>query len=74
MGAFGVKARYVIDEDGRRTIPYASDAAIAAYEWLNKLYRGYPRPNFVTNSAEIVTCSLAVGWYGDLLGYVGRVV
>ncbi|NLL43041.1 MAG: extracellular solute-binding protein [Firmicutes bacterium] len=51
MGAFGVKARYVIDEDGRRTIPYASEAAIPAYEWLNMLYReGLLDPNFVTNS------------------------
>lgn len=61
MGAFGVKARYVIDEDGRRTIPYASDAAIAAYEWLNKLYReGILDPNFVTNStAEMRNLFLA---------------
>src|SRR5690606_22112806 len=51
MGAFGVKARYVIDEEGKRTIPYASDAAIPAYEWLNRLYReGILDPNFVTNS------------------------
>lgn len=51
MGAFGVKARYVIDEDGKRTIPFASDAAIPAFEWLNKLYReGILDPNFVTNS------------------------
>lgn len=53
MGAFGVKARYVIDEDGKRTIPYASDAAIPAFEWLNMLYEeGILDPNFVTNSAE----------------------
>ncbi len=52
MGAFGVKARYVIDEDGRRTIPYSSDAAIAGFEWLSKLYNeGLLDPNFVTNSS-----------------------
>ncbi|NMB26220.1 MAG: extracellular solute-binding protein [Firmicutes bacterium] len=61
MGAFGVKARYVIDEDGRRTIPYASDAAIPAFEWLNKLYKeGLLDPNFVTNStAEMRNLFLA---------------
>lgn len=53
MGAFGVKARYVIDDQGRRTIPYASDAAIPAYEWLNRLYReGILDPNFVTNTTS----------------------
>ena len=51
MGAFGVKQRYVIDEDGRRTIPYASDAAIPGYEWLKRLYdEGILDPNFVTNT------------------------
>mgnify|MGYP000870034761 CR=1 FL=1 len=61
MGAFGVKARYVIDEDGRRTIPFASDAAIPAFEWLNKLYKeGILDPNFVTNStAEMRNLFLA---------------
>ncbi|HHT74419.1 MAG TPA: extracellular solute-binding protein [Firmicutes bacterium] len=51
MGAFGVKQRYVIDEDGRRTIPYASDAAIPGFEWLKRLYdEGILDPNFVTNT------------------------
>lgn len=51
MGAFGVKARYVIDENGKRTIPFASEAAIPAFAWLNKLYReGLLDPNFVTNT------------------------
>lgn len=61
MGAFGVKARYVIGEDGRRTIPYASEAAIPAFEWLNKLYKeGLLDPNFVTNStAEMRNLFLA---------------
>ena len=50
FGAFGVKARYVM-EDGERTIPYASEAAVPAYEWLNRLYEeGVMDPNFVTNS------------------------
>jgi putative aldouronate transport system substrate-binding protein len=49
FGAYGVKARYVIT-DGKRTIPYATEAAIPAFEWLNRLYEeGVFDPNFVTN-------------------------
>lgn len=50
FGAWGVKARYVIAEDGTRTIPYATEAAIPAFEWLNRLYEeDIFDPNFVTN-------------------------
>ncbi len=50
FGAWGVKARYVIAEDGARTIPYATEAAIPAFEWLNRLYEeDIFDPNFVTN-------------------------
>lgn len=50
FGAWGVKARYVISDDGTRTIPYATEAAVPAFEWLNKLYKEKIfDPNFVTN-------------------------
>ena len=50
MSAVGVKYKYVIDEDGKRTIPYATDAAIPVYEWLNQLFeQGILDPNFATN-------------------------
>ncbi len=49
FGAYGVKARYVMEDD-QRTIPYATEAAIPAYEWLSELYeQGIMDPNFVTN-------------------------
>lgn len=49
MSAAGLKYRYVI-KDGKRTIPYASDAAIPMYEWFAKLVKeGIMDPNFVTN-------------------------
>jgi putative aldouronate transport system substrate-binding protein len=49
MSAAGLKYRYVI-QDGKRTIPYASDAAIPMYEWFAKLTKeGIMDPNFVTN-------------------------
>jgi putative aldouronate transport system substrate-binding protein len=50
MSAAGVKYKYVIDKDGKRSIPYASDAAVPVYEWFAKLYReGILDPNFSTN-------------------------
>ncbi|MEQ6376103.1 extracellular solute-binding protein [Bacillaceae bacterium S4-13-56] len=50
MSAQGVKYKYVIDENGNRTIPYATEAAIPMYEWFNKLYEeGILDPNFATN-------------------------
>lgn len=50
MSAAGVKYRYVIGEDGKRTIPYATEAAVPVYEWFAKLYReGILDPNFATN-------------------------
>jgi putative aldouronate transport system substrate-binding protein len=49
MSAAGVKQRYVI-EDGKRVIPYATEAAIPVYEWFAKLYNeGILDPNFATN-------------------------
>ncbi|HVL22919.1 MAG TPA: extracellular solute-binding protein [Thermomicrobiales bacterium] len=48
MSAEGVLPGYV-DVDGKRTIPYATEAAIPVYEWLAKLYaEGLYDPNFAT--------------------------
>jgi len=48
MSAEGVMPGYV-DVDGKRTIPYATEAAIPVYEWLAKLYKeGLYDPNFAT--------------------------
>ena len=50
MSAQGVKYKYVIDSNGKRTIPYATEKAVPVYEWLNKLYEeGILDPNFATN-------------------------
>ncbi|NGP46843.1 extracellular solute-binding protein [Bacillaceae bacterium SIJ1] len=50
MSAAGVKYKYVIDENGNRTIPYASEDAVPVYEWFNQLYdEGLLDPNFATN-------------------------
>ncbi|WP_188540629.1 extracellular solute-binding protein [Paenibacillus segetis] len=49
MSAAGLKSRYVMQE-GKRTIPYATDAAIPMYEWFAKLVKeGIMDPNFITN-------------------------
>ncbi|MRN53901.1 extracellular solute-binding protein [Paenibacillus monticola] len=49
MSSAGLKYRYVM-EDGKRTIPYATDAAIPMYEWFAKLVKeGIMDPNFITN-------------------------
>ncbi|QHW31991.1 extracellular solute-binding protein [Paenibacillus rhizovicinus] len=49
MSAAGLKYRYVM-KDGKRTIPYASEAAIPMYQWFAKLVKeGIMDPNFVTN-------------------------
>ncbi len=38
-----------VEVDGKRTIPYATEAAIPVYEWLAKLYsEGLYDPNFAT--------------------------
>lgn len=51
MSAAGVKAGYVV-KDGKRTIPYATEAAIPVYEWFAKLYKeGILDPNFATNDS-----------------------
>lgn len=52
MSAAGVKAGYVVDADGRRTIPYASQAAAEIYDWFGALYRdGLLDPSFATNGS-----------------------
>ena len=48
MSSEGILPGYV-DVDGKRTIPYATEAAIPVYEWLAKLYaEGLYDPNFAT--------------------------
>lgn len=50
MSATGVKYKYVLDNNGKRSIPYATEAAVPVYNWLAKLYKeGILDPNFVTN-------------------------
>ncbi|MCC3356844.1 extracellular solute-binding protein [Bacillus sp. REN16] len=50
FSAAGVKYRYEIDEDGNRTIPIATEAAVPVFEWFAKLYKeGILDPNFATN-------------------------
>jgi putative aldouronate transport system substrate-binding protein len=52
MSAVGLKNEYVI-VNGKRTIPYATSAAVPVYEWLHKLYTDkLLDPNFVTNSTS----------------------
>lgn len=52
FSAAGLKQRYVIREDGTREIPYATDAAIPVYEFLNRIYEeGILDPNFSTNDS-----------------------
>ncbi|MBP3962852.1 extracellular solute-binding protein [Paenibacillus lignilyticus] len=49
MSAAGLKAHYVM-KDGKRMIPYATEAAVPMYEWFAKLVKeGIMDPNFVTN-------------------------
>jgi putative aldouronate transport system substrate-binding protein len=49
FSAAGVEYKYVM-KDGKRTIPFATDAAIPIYDWFAKLYKeGILDPNFVTN-------------------------
>ena len=67
FGAWGVKARYVVGEDGTRTIPYASEAAVPAYRWLNRLYEEEIfDPNFVTND----TAAMRELFLADRVGMV----
>lgn len=48
MSAEGVLPGYV-EVDGKRTIPYATEAAIPVYEWLTKVFQeGLYDPNFAT--------------------------
>src|SRR5699024_9537916 len=54
MSAEGIHPGYVV-VDGARTIPYATEAAIPAYEWLANLYaEGLYDQNFATaDTAEM---------------------
>ena len=48
MSAQGILPGYV-DADGKRTIPYATEAAVPVYEWLAKVFKeGLLDPNFAT--------------------------
>ncbi len=52
MSAAGVKAGYVIGEDGKRTIPYATPAAAPIYDWFAGLSKeGLLDPAFPTNGS-----------------------
>lgn len=52
MSAEGLKEGYVI-KNGKKTIPWATSAAVPVYTWLHKLYKdGLLDPNFVTNSTS----------------------
>ena len=52
FSAAGVKQRYVIGADGKRDVPYSTEAAIPVYEFLNRLYKeGILDPNFATNDS-----------------------
>lgn len=56
MSAAGVKAGYVIDKEGKRSIPYATDAAAEMYDWFGKLYKeGLLDPAFASNSGSDMT-------------------
>lgn len=67
MSAVGVKARYVIDENGNRSIPYATEDAIPVYEWFAKLYEeGILDPNFATNDGG----NMQELFLGDRVGMV----
>lgn len=69
MSGFGVVPGYV-EVDGARTIPYATEAAIPAYEWLATLYaEGLLDPNFATNETSDMRevfltdrCGMVVYW------------
>lgn len=51
MSAKGLKAGYVT-VDGKRTIPYATDAAASMYDWFATLYKdGLLDPAFATNGS-----------------------
>jgi putative aldouronate transport system substrate-binding protein len=52
MSAAGVKAGYVM-VDGKRTLPYATDAAAPIYDWFGALYKeGLLDPQFATNGSK----------------------
>ncbi|MGG3470402.1 extracellular solute-binding protein [Neobacillus pocheonensis] len=50
LSAAGVKNKYVIDKNGKRTIPLSTEKAVPVLEWFAKLYKdGLLDPNFATN-------------------------
>ncbi|GIN69589.1 hypothetical protein J14TS2_00640 [Bacillus sp. J14TS2] len=50
LSAEGVKYKYVINDDGKRTIPISTEKAVPVLEWLAKLYdEGLLDPAFATN-------------------------
>ena len=52
MSAAGVKAGY-LTVDGKRTIPYATDAAAPIYDWFGAMYKeGLLDPQFATNGSK----------------------
>ncbi|NDV01072.1 ABC transporter substrate-binding protein [Pseudoroseicyclus tamaricis] len=52
MSGWGLKAGYVVDDAGNRTIPYASDDAAAAWDWFCELTeKGQLDPNFASNGS-----------------------
>lgn len=67
LSATGVKYRYVIDDEGNRTIPIATEAAVPVLEWLNKLYEeGLLDPDFATND----TTQMREKFLADKVGMV----
>jgi putative aldouronate transport system substrate-binding protein len=74
MSAAGLKYKYVM-KDGKRTIPYATEAAVPMYDWFAKLFKeGILDPNFVTNDTAkmrnlFLTDRVGIVTYWD--AYVG---
>ena len=66
MSSEGVYPGYVM-VDGARTIPYASEAAIPVYQWLQDLYaEGLYDPNFATAT----TADMRDLFFADQVGFV----
>jgi putative aldouronate transport system substrate-binding protein len=53
FGAYGLQRGIVVNPDGSREVPYATEAAMPVYEWLTKLYaEGILEPGFITNKSS----------------------
>jgi len=66
MSSEGIYPGYV-EVDGKRTIPYATEAAIPVYEWLANLYaEGLYDPNFATAT----TADMRNLFFDDQVGFV----